>query len=59
MTATLEITPPELDFGELDDQDVEVLPTRETLCGWYCHPVYYCCYHPCYPVYYCHKGWYG
>jgi hypothetical protein len=56
MTATLETSPPDqLDFRELDDQDAEVLPSRETLCGWHCypcHPVYYC-----YPVYYCAPSW--
>jgi hypothetical protein len=47
MTATLETSPlDQLDFRELDDEDVEVLPTRETLCGWYCYP--------CHPIYCCH-----
>jgi hypothetical protein len=52
MTTTLETTPPaHLDFMELDDEEIEVLPSRETMCCWNfcapvycCHPVYYCCY---------------
>ena len=55
MTATLETRPSEqLDFAELDDEDVEVLPRRETLCGWHCYPCHpvYCCY----PVY-CFPSW--
>jgi len=46
MTTTLETRPPELDLHELDDQELELLPTRETLCGWHCYP--------CYPVHYYH-----
>jgi hypothetical protein len=60
MTATLEISPLELDLRELDEQDVELLPTRETLCGWNCypcHPVYYC--HPCYVPCWSPKWCYG
>jgi hypothetical protein len=54
MTETLERTPPELlRFSELDDQEIEVLPSRETMCGWnYCMPVY-CCH----PVFYCYPSW--
>jgi hypothetical protein len=54
MTETLERTPPELlRFSELDDQEIEVLPSRETMCGWnYCMPVYYC-----HPVFYCYPSW--
>jgi hypothetical protein len=47
MTATAETSPiEELDFRELDDEDADLLPSRETLCGWHCYP--------CHPVYYCY-----
>jgi hypothetical protein len=60
MTATLQISPaptrPELALTELAEQDVDLLPDRETLCGYYCHPCYYYC-HPCHPVFYCAPRW--
>ena len=62
MTAILQTAPapdrPELSLAELAGQDADLLPDRETLCGWHCHPCYpVYCYHPCYPVYYCAPTW--
>ena len=63
MTGILQTSPPasiqpELALAELAAQEIELLPDRETLCGWHCyscHPVYPC--QPCYPVFYCAPRW--
>lgn len=58
MTAILQTPRPaptraELAPDELAAQDAELLPDRETLCGWHCYPIYHCCQ----PVYCCAPRW--
>ena len=50
-----EPVPPRLAPAELAAQDIELLPDRETLCGWHCNPCHFC--QPCHPIVYCAPKW--